>query len=113
MSTIAVQPIVEAGLNPTYSAAAAGGDTFANDGSERQFIHVKNADADAMQVTVTPEVASTSKPGFGTLSRATIQVSIPAGEDRMIGPFPRVAFGINPAITYDDETSVTLAVIKI
>ena len=110
MATLAVQQIVDSGLEPSYSAAEAGGDDFVNDGSERQFIHVKDA-GDGCVVTVTPSTASTTKPGFGTVTRANIAVTIGAGEDRMIGPFPLTAFG-DPAITYDSETSVSLAVVR-
>ena len=111
MATLAVQQIVEAGLKPTYVAADSLGDTFANDGSGRQFIHVING-LIAVTVTVTPEVASTTKPGFGALTRGPMVVAILADEDQMIGPFPLTAFGINPAITYDDETNVTVAAIR-
>ena len=40
MATLSAQAVVEAGLEASYSAAAAGGDEWANTGSE--FIHVKN-----------------------------------------------------------------------
>lgn len=115
MATLTVQSIVEAGLDATYSAAAALGDTFANNNvrAGRVFLHVKNGDASSKTVTVTPEVASTTVPGFGTVSKATVSVAIPNGEDRFIGPFPLTAFGASPAITYSAVTSVTLAVIEV
>lgn len=113
MATLTVQSIVEAGLEATYSSCGAGGDTFANDTTNRIFLHVKNGDASSKTVTITPETASKDVAGFGTMTKATISVSIPAGEDRFIGPFPRGAFGNTPAITYDAVTSMTIGVIKI
>ena len=113
MATLAVETIVEAGLAATYNAAAAAGDDFVNDGAERQFLHVKNADAAVTRlITVTAAVSTTTKPGFGALSRANIAVTVPISGERFIGPFPLIAFG-DPAITYDDESSVTVAVLKI
>lgn len=113
MATLSVQSVVEAGLNATYSSAAAGGDTFANTNDNRIIIHVKNGDASSKTVTIAPEVASRSVSGFGTMTKATISVAIPAGEDRFIGPFPFTAFGVNPDIQYSAETSVTLAVLRV
>lgn len=112
MATLTVQRIVESGLNATYSAAAALGDTFVNDSSERIFLHVKNGDASSKTITIAPEVSSKSVAGFGTMTKATISVAIAAGQDRFIGPFPRGAFG-NPDIQYSAVTSVTVAVIRV
>lgn len=113
MATLTVQNVVEAGLNATYSAAAALGDTFANTADNRIIIHVKNGDASSKTVTVVPDVASRSVSGFGTMTKATISVAIPAGEDRFIGPFPFTAFSVNPDIQYSAVTSVTIAVLRV
>lgn len=112
MTTLAVQPIVEAGLEPVYSAAAALGDTFLNDGSERIFIEVIDAN-DGVVVTVAPDVSSTTKPGFGALTKPDMVVTIGAAETRKIGPFPLTAFGVNPDIQYNDEANVTIGVFRI
>lgn len=113
MTILAVESIVEAGLVATYNTAAAAGDSFVNDDSERIFLHVKNADgAVARTITVAPAVASTTKPGFGALTRANIATTIAASGDEFIGPFPLTAFG-DPDIQYDDESDVTVAVLKI
>ena len=112
MAELATQQIVDTGLEASYASAAGAGDTFVNDGSGRQFIHVFDA-SDGVTVTVTPEVATTEKPGFSTLTQPPMVVAVGAAEDRMIGPFPFTAFGVNPAITYDSETGVTIAVIKL
>jgi len=113
MATIAQQTIVDTGLDPTYAAASAGGDTFANDGSQ-QFLHFLNANVgSARQVTITAEVATTDKAGFPTLTVPNIVVSIPLSGEKMIGPIPKQAYGANPAITYDSEADLTVALLKV
>lgn len=113
MAIFTVETIVEAGLAATYNVAAAGGDSFVNDGSERQFLHVKNANVGATrEITIAPAEASTTKPGFGALTREDIVVEIPISGERFIGPFPLTAFG-DPDIQYDDEADVTVAVVTI
>jgi hypothetical protein len=113
MATLSVETIVDSGLAATYNAAAAGGDTFVNDGSERQFIHVKNANGAATRtVTVAPSTATTTKPGFGTVTRGNISVIVPISGERFIGPFPELAFG-DPDIQYSSEADVTVAVLII
>lgn len=114
MATLSVQQITEAGLEASYAAAAAGGDTFVNDGSGRIFLHVKNGHAtNPRTVTVTPSTGTTSKAGFGALTKAPIVVAITALEQRFIGPLPSPAFA-EPAITYSDSAAdVTIAVVKI
>lgn len=113
MATLSVQDITESGLDATYNAAGAGGDDFQNDSSNRIFLHVKNDDASSHTVTVTAEESTLVVPGYGEVSKSDVAVSVPASEDRFIGPFPRFAFGNQPAITYDDVTSVSVAVLKV
>lgn len=113
MATFVTESIIEAGLNATYNVAAAGGDDFVNDGSDRQFLHVKNAHASVSRVvTLVPDETSTTKTGFGALTRASIVVTVPGPGERYIGPFPKTAFA-SPVITYDDEADLTLALLKI
>lgn len=114
MAVLSQQTIVDTGLSVTYGAASAGGDTFVNDGSEKQFLHVKNANVGSARViTVSADVSTTTKPGFPTLDVDDIVVSVPLSDERMIGPIPLTAYGASTAITYDDEADVTLALIKI
>lgn len=113
MATLSVENVSESGLDATYNAAAAGGDEFVNDSSNRIFLHVKNGDASSHTVTVTAVASSVDIPGYGAMSKDDVSVAVPASEDRFIGPFPRFAFGNTPSITYDDVTSVTVAVMKV
>lgn len=109
MALLTVQNISTTGLGPTYAAANAGGDTFPNNG--RTLLHVKNGGASA--VTVTLVSAKTCNQGF----QHDLQVSVPAGGERMIGPFPPDRFNNEStgqvSVTYSGVTSVTVAALSI
>ena len=110
MAELTAQSASQSGLNPTYASAAAGGDTVDNDG--KTVLHVKNGDASEHTVTVASQVTS---PEPGTAAQ-DVSVAIPAGEERIIGPFQRSGF--NDAndeivISYDAVTSVTVAAISV
>ena len=106
MATLTVQDVVRSGLNPSYASAAAGGDDFPNDG-KRTFAHVKNGGASA--ITVTLDITQTVDGQAVT----DPTVSIPAGEERMIGPFPVAYYGASVGLSYSDVTSVTVAAIRV
>lgn len=108
---LSTQKIDEDGLAATYDAAAAGGDSFVNDG--RTFLHVKNGDASPHTATVAAVQGTTRKPGFGELTKGNASVQVAAGGEAFLGPFPTIAFGSQPDITYDAVTSVTVAVLRI
>lgn len=115
MADLTIQKIVEAGLNPTLGAASGGGDAILNLAGD-VFLYVKNADATAKQITVTAQKTSKDVESYGSMTKANAVVSVPAGEIRLIGPFPRAAF--NDAankvqITYDAVTSLTVAAIQL
>lgn len=108
MAELTVQIIARTGLEPTFAAAAAGGDTFVNDG--RTFLWVKNADVDAMNVTINS--LDNCDQGFDH----DPAVEVTNAEERLIGPFPTGRFNDSSgqvSVTYDDETSVTVAVVKL
>lgn len=105
MATLAAQTVVRAGLAPSYSSCAAGGDEFVNTGKE--FIHLKNGHTSAQTVTI-----ETTKTIDG-LAVADRDVEVPASGERMIGPFPTATYndGENKAqLTYDGVVSLTIAV---
>lgn len=107
MAELTVQKVLLGGLDPVYSAADVLGDTFANDG--KLFLHVKNGDASPKTVTI-DSVAQCSH-GFDH----DIAVTIPASDEKLIGPFP--AYRFNDAngkvkVTYSAITSVTVATFK-
>lgn len=116
MATLTVQEVIESGLNLSTTSAASGGDEFTNSDDERTFLYVDNQDASAKQVTVTAQKSSTTRPGYGSVTKSDAVVSVPAGEQRYIGPFPGTAF--NDAngkvqVTYDAVTSVSVAAVKV
>ncbi len=112
MPLLATEKIGESGLTATYTAADVGGDTIVNDG--RTFLHLKNTDASPATVTVTAEIATTEKPGYGTLTKANAAVTVPATTgERFLGPFPAIAFGRVGVLSYDSVTALTVAVLRI
>lgn len=108
MAVLAVQRIVTAGLNPTFAAAAGGGDEFPNTG--REFLEVINGGGGAITVTVTTTGTVDGEP---IADRA---VSVPAGERRRIGPFPTGTFNAadgNVDVAYSGVTTVTVGVFRL
>lgn len=111
MADLVVKKVVLAGLNPmdpVYVACTVGGDAVLNSGST--FLHVINGHSGAWVVTVNSIAACNQ--GFDH----DAAVSVPAGEERMIGPFDRGRFndaGGKLAITYDGVTALTIAAIEV
>lgn len=108
MAALTQQQIVNTGLAPTYAACTAGGDTAPT--GDTSFVHVKNASAGALTVTVDSVTASS----FGT--DVDLVVSVPAAGERMIGPFPASRFAnvttglVN--ITYSGVTTLTIGAFR-
>lgn len=108
MALLTTQDIGYSGLGPTYGAAATG-DTFAP--GDGVFVHAKNGSAAAITVTITtPNTVA-------GLAIADVAVSVPAGGERMIGPFPRQHFGRSAdglaELSYSALTSLTIAAIRL
>lgn len=112
MSLLTVEDLVRSGVQPTFNAASASGDSFQNDG--KTLVYIKNGATD-VNVTFTAQKSSTSKPGFGDLSLTDQVVNVPATQERAIGFFESAIFNdVNGQvqITYDNEVNVTVAVLK-
>ncbi|NSW92320.1 MAG: hypothetical protein HPY74_16910 [Firmicutes bacterium] len=108
MATLNVQQSNLTGLTPSYSAADVQGDEFVNSG--KAVLHIKNGGVS--QITVT--VNSQTKCSFGFDHDVTVDV--PAGEERIIGPFPKTRFddaNKKVQISYSDVTNVTIAVLEV
>ena len=102
MATI---PYRQSGDALAYQAASVGGDQFIAASGR---LHVRNAGASACVVTA----HSVQQCNQGSTHNPTYTVG--AGADRLLGPFDtsRYADGTNMVqITYDQVTSVTVAVI--
>ena len=109
MATLTIQTIDHTGVAESLVAAAAAGDQFANDG--RIFIHVLNTNGASRDVTINSQ--SNCNQGFDH----NIVVTVPATTgDMMIGPFPPSRFddgGGFVQVTYEAETGVTIAAIRL
>lgn len=109
-AALTVQAVSRLGLEPAYVAAEADGNSFNNTG--REMLHVKNG---ATDVVVTVQVPRTVD-GQAVTART---VTVPATEERMIGPFPPSIFNQGGAlgdvvhVDYDDESNVTVGVIRV
>ena len=108
MADLTVQAISLSGLNPTFAAAAAGGDAFLNSG--REYLHVKNGGASEVTITVNSQAACNQGYDHNSV------VAVPAAGERLIGPFPKARF--NDAaekvqVAYSDVTSVTVAAVRL
>jgi hypothetical protein len=105
--TLVAQSVARTGLNPSYEAAHDSKNTA--EPRPRAFLHAKNGSGGT--VTVTIAVYGEVAPDLPVLD---VAVSIPAGAERMIGPFPRPWF-VDPThgqveITYSSAASVTVGV---
>lgn len=103
MATLTVQNIANTGLNPSLASAAGSGDEFANSG--QTYFHANNASGGAITVTFNAQNSC----NYGVTH--DIAVSVPAGEERLIGPFEKQRF--NDAnervqVTYSGVTSLTV-----
>lgn len=107
MATIAVQNIINTGLDPVFAAASAGGDKAIT--GPGAYLEVKNGGGSAVTVTLaTPGTVD------GDLAVADRTVSVPAGGSRKVA-LPHLYR--NPsdglaAISYSAVTSVTVAVFR-
>ncbi len=105
--SLSVQDIERSGLEPSYSSAAGDGHSFQNNG--RVFVHVKNDDGSSKTITIqTPGTVD----GLAVADRT---VDIPAGEERMIGPFSPGQYNQSDDTVYVDysaTTSVTIAALR-
>jgi hypothetical protein len=107
MAVLTAQAMPLGGLQPTYAAAAGGGDQAPV--GEKLVLHVRNDDASSKTVTV-------ATPGtVGGLAIADAAQTIPAGGDAFI---PLKSTYRDPvtgraAVTYSAATSVTVAVLQL
>lgn len=109
MAILATQAVALAGLNPTYSTAAGGGDKV--ECGDRNFIHVKNGAGAPVTVTLTSTATVRGQVA------ANVTVSVPAAGERLIGPLqPDLLLNQSDglcAVGYSSATSVTVASLRI
>jgi hypothetical protein len=96
------------GIIPTLTAAAAGGDSFINDG--KTILHVKNGHTGS--ITVTVDSLKACDQGFDH----NIVITLAAGATIQIGPFPTSRFndpGNKVVVTYSLVTALTVGVVTL
>jgi len=108
MANITVQQLSQLGVDPNFIAADVAGDTPSNDG--RTVVHVKNDGSSPIDVTI--DSVEKCNQGFDH----NLTVSIPAGDEKIIGPFDIKRFNNENSrlnISYSAVTSVTVAAYRI
>lgn len=110
MADLTTQKITRAGIGPTYAACAGGGDKFIPD--DDVYVHIKNGSGGALTATFATPGDVDGEP----IDDRT--VSVPAGGERVIGPFPKTIFANNAdggkcAITYSGVTTLTIGVFEL
>lgn len=104
------QQVSRAGIIPTYSAVThPDGNSFINV-DERNFIHVKNGSGGSLTVTVQTPIT------IDSLAVTDLTVSIAAGAEKLIGPFPLAYYNQTDGhvyIDYSTGTSITIAVLRL
>ena len=103
----------EDGAAIAFAAADVAGDKYV--WNSRSAIIVKNDDASAKQVTITPAVTTANDPNLGEVTRDNIVLSVAAGEVAAF-PAPPPAFrdradGNKVSLTYDAVTSLSVAIV--
>ena len=103
MALLTVTDITRAGVAPTLTAAAGGGDSFVNDG--RVYLHINNGGGGSITLTVVTQKTVDGK------AVADDAITVPNGAARIVGPFPPSIY--NDAnqqvqLTYSGVTSVTV-----
>ena len=113
MAALSTQDVILAGLVASY-AAVNSSETINISNDERAMLHVKNANAASVNVTVTAVRTSVAVHGLGTLTVADEVIAVAAGTEAFIGPFTQGYIGPNGdvAVAYSITASVTAAVIK-
>ena len=107
MALLATQSLTMNGAAATYSAVSAS-DTFANTGEE--VLHIKNGSA--AEVTVTVTSAQQCNQGF----THNLTVTLDAGVDKFVGPFPTNRFNNSSGVctfACSPITDVTAAILRV
>lgn len=107
MATYTVQTVTRSGITPTKNAVASS-DNFVNDG--RTVLHVTNGSGGSLTVTI---VTPNTSDGLAVADRT---VTIPNGEERVIGPFPRTVYNDGDGkvtVQFSATTSVTCQVLSV
>jgi hypothetical protein len=87
-ATLSAQTITETGGAVTYANSDTGSGDKTKNMDGLVFLHIKNPGASSATVTINAIVESKSVPGYGTLTKSDRVISLTAGQDKFVGPFP-------------------------
>ena len=110
MATLTAQTLTTASLTATFTAAAAAGDEFINDG--HTVIYVKNADAATRSVVVASQFSPVPK----GLAVANCTIDIAASTNTFCGFFNQRAYNDSSGMvqmTYASESGLSIAVVSV
>ena len=92
-TAITKQVLDELGVLHTFDDADTGNNNkFSNPNGDDVFLIVKNPGASLATATITAQKTSFSKAGEGVLSKVDTVVSLAAGEEKLVGPFPKLSW---------------------
>ncbi len=100
----AVKQIIKEGLEPTYTGSLSLANEYQSRNDGRLFLHIKNAGGSPDTVTIV------THPQVDGNEIADLAVVVPAGEERMIGPFVPNVYNDSDGLinwTHSFITSVT------
>ncbi|GIW81490.1 MAG: hypothetical protein KatS3mg105_3297 [Gemmatales bacterium] len=106
MALLTAKVASRSGVDLSPVAANAGGDEFVNNG--RELLYIKNASGSSITLTVQTPV---TVDGLAVSDR---QITVGAGEEKIIGPFPKGTYNDGNGhvqLSYSAVTSVTVSVI--
>lgn len=109
MATITVFATDLVGGDPTFVAATAAGDDFPNDG--KTIYVIKNGGGSP--ITATFADTGSSSPPEANAFDADVDVIVTNATEDWIGPFDKKRFTDSVAVTLTDDTSVTVAAVRV
>jgi hypothetical protein len=83
--------------------------------NERDYLHIKNGAASAVTATIAPAVATIYQEGVGNVTVPSIQVTVAASGEEIVGPFPSAYIQADGTIgiTWSSAASVTFAALRL
>lgn len=114
-TTLTVQSIAAAGSAPTYGSANTDGSKAPVDDQGRTFLHVKNTNGSARNLTLVAQKPSAQVPGVGAVTLSNKTVNVPATTGDVMIPIEPYFIDLNGYAhwTYDAVSGVTIAAIKL
>lgn len=110
--TLAVEPVVRAGLEASYTGSLSAANTYQCQNNGRTFLHFKKSAA----VICTVTIPTTAEVDGKAVANQTVAVPATTG-DRFIGPFPPSIYNVKQQsyfeFTLSDVDGLTVAVMSL